>query len=263
MKQLHIVTQSKGGAGKSFIANLLTQYIAEGLEQGKTFKAFDTDPLNHSLASFSALPVEIVSLVNEQGLIDKSRFDAVMENIITNYDVALLDTGSSSFLETVNYFVENHIVESFESEGYKVVFHVPVIGGNEFDHCLQSLETVANKLNGKTIVWINEGRLGKIPFSTPLEFLASPVMKKVNSKIIGIVQLVEESADTTGRDIGQMMNEKLTFEEVKTSPQFSMFPRRRLADFKERTFSKIDAVMDIALSATKASARSKENEAAK
>lgn len=45
MKTIHFVLQGKGGAGKSFIASILAQYMKE-LDHDNL--VLDTDPLNQS-----------------------------------------------------------------------------------------------------------------------------------------------------------------------------------------------------------------------
>ena len=53
MKEVHFVTQSKGGVGKSFVAMLLAQYLQDRAED-KLF-CFDTDPDNATFAEYKAL----------------------------------------------------------------------------------------------------------------------------------------------------------------------------------------------------------------
>lgn len=53
---LHFVMQSKGGAGKSVCAILLSQYFVERLD-GKVHLV-DTDPNNKTLGAFKALNVD-------------------------------------------------------------------------------------------------------------------------------------------------------------------------------------------------------------
>ena len=50
MKEVHFVTQSKGGVGKSFVAMLLGQYLQDHAED-KLF-CFDTDPDNPIFAGY-------------------------------------------------------------------------------------------------------------------------------------------------------------------------------------------------------------------
>ncbi|MGX9935346.1 nucleotide-binding protein [Advenella kashmirensis] len=46
MKTVHFVMQGKGGAGKTFTASILAQYLAQ--KTGKPIHCFDTDPINKS-----------------------------------------------------------------------------------------------------------------------------------------------------------------------------------------------------------------------
>lgn len=51
----HFVMQSKGGAGKSVVSALLSQYI---LEHDKDLILIDTDPSNKTLGSYKGLNVQ-------------------------------------------------------------------------------------------------------------------------------------------------------------------------------------------------------------
>lgn len=50
--QLHLIMQPKGGAGKSFSAVHLIQYLAS---QGEAVDSYDLDSANNTLSQFKAL----------------------------------------------------------------------------------------------------------------------------------------------------------------------------------------------------------------
>src|ERR1051325_6140975 len=50
--EIHMTLQGKGGVGKSLVASVLAQYFGE---QGRVVRCVDTDPVNRTLAQYSAL----------------------------------------------------------------------------------------------------------------------------------------------------------------------------------------------------------------
>ena len=57
--EIHLTLQGKGGVGKSLVASLLAQYFGER----KGFvRCIDTDPVNRTLAQYSALAADWLSL---------------------------------------------------------------------------------------------------------------------------------------------------------------------------------------------------------
>ena len=78
---IHIVTQAKGGVGKSFISRLLIQY----LRQHMNVFCFDADPLNDGLVSFKGLEAHKLDLKMINGNLDsRAYFDPLFETILLN-----------------------------------------------------------------------------------------------------------------------------------------------------------------------------------
>ena len=61
-KNCHITLQGKGGCGKSFISTLLAQALAAN---GKNVMGIDTDPVNQTLAAFSAIPSRPLDIMQD------------------------------------------------------------------------------------------------------------------------------------------------------------------------------------------------------
>lgn len=92
---LHFVMQSKGGAGKSVCAILLSQYFVERLD-GKVHLV-DTDPNNKTLGAFKALNVDKLEIIKNVGLekeIDSSMFDQFISTFAESDAPMVVDTGS-------------------------------------------------------------------------------------------------------------------------------------------------------------------------
>ena len=71
MAVIHLIQQGKGGVGKSMIASFLYQAL---LHLGKEVTAFDTDPVNATLAGFKEFSVRRKEIIKD-GNIDSIRIN--------------------------------------------------------------------------------------------------------------------------------------------------------------------------------------------
>ena len=96
MKEVHFVTQSKGGVGKSFVAMLLAQYLQDRAED-KLF-CFDTDPDNPIFAGCQALKTKYINIkADDRPVINIKKFDGLLDTLIDDKGIAVIDTGTSTF----------------------------------------------------------------------------------------------------------------------------------------------------------------------
>jgi cellulose biosynthesis protein BcsQ len=94
MNTIHFVMMGKGGVGKSLIAVTLAQYLAR-LE--RSLHCVDLDPTSPTFKQFGALNVEHISIADSQANIDPTRFDVLMEKILTSDADWVIDTGAPTF----------------------------------------------------------------------------------------------------------------------------------------------------------------------
>src|SRR5215469_16863891 len=85
---IHLVLQGKGGVGRSVVASWLAEFL---VEQGQTVRCLDGDPVNRSFAQFKALDVEKVDLLNQAGVVLRSRYDALLNRFLREEFVFVLD----------------------------------------------------------------------------------------------------------------------------------------------------------------------------
>lgn len=78
MATIHLILQGKGGVGKSMIAAFLYQALRHF---GKEVIAYDTDPVNSTLAAFAEFNVTTLSVMKD-GKIDDRSFDSLLEAIM-------------------------------------------------------------------------------------------------------------------------------------------------------------------------------------
>jgi len=77
---IHLILQGKGGVGKSVIASWLAEFL---ISRGRQVRCVDGDPVNRSLSQYKALGAENLDLVNEDGLIQRWRYDSLVERFLS------------------------------------------------------------------------------------------------------------------------------------------------------------------------------------
>lgn len=78
MSNIHLILQGKGGAGKSYVAVLLAQYLQS---KNREILCADTDPVNATFTKYASLNVASVKIA-ENGNIIQRKFDPLMETIL-------------------------------------------------------------------------------------------------------------------------------------------------------------------------------------
>ena len=86
---IHLVLQGKGGVGKSIVASWLAEFL---IGRGQPVRCFDGDPVNRSLAQIKALNVEKLDLLNDEGVVMRGRYDALINRFLTEEAVFLVDS---------------------------------------------------------------------------------------------------------------------------------------------------------------------------
>ncbi|MBV8844425.1 MAG: P-loop NTPase, partial [Bryobacterales bacterium] len=103
--EIHLTLQGKGGVGKSLVAAVLAQYLRQ---DGRDVRCIDTDPVNGTLAQYTALAADRLRLRDEHNRIEQRAFDALMERFLTEETATfVVDNGASTFLPLWHYILEN------------------------------------------------------------------------------------------------------------------------------------------------------------
>ena len=79
LKNFHFILQGKGGVGKTTVASFIAQYLKDRLQ--KEYLAIDTDQVNASFASFKALNVESLNIMENNQILPRG-WDTLIEKII-------------------------------------------------------------------------------------------------------------------------------------------------------------------------------------
>lgn len=102
-------------------------------------RCIDGDPVNRSLAQYKALAAESFELMNRDGLIERWRYDALVERFATTDAVLILDSDATAFLLPGGFIVESELIRVLGEVGRKVYHHVPVTGGETLNDTLPGL----------------------------------------------------------------------------------------------------------------------------
>ena len=151
---VHLVLQGKGGIGKSVIASWLAEYL---LKRGENVRCIDGDPVNRSLTQYKFLNAEKLDLINEEGLIVRMRYDALLERFASEQGAFVVDSGSTAFLPLWSYIVETEVVRVLREAGRKLYVHCVVSGGEMLSDSLLGFDTLAKSTPDRNVVvWVNE-----------------------------------------------------------------------------------------------------------
>jgi hypothetical protein len=232
---IHLVLQGKGGCGKSVIASWLAEFL---MRQGNGVHCIDGDPVNRSLAQYKSLAAERLELVNADGIVQRDRYDALIERFLTTEGIFVVDSGATAFLPFWTYLVEGEVFQALRGAGRVVFVHVPIAGGEMLSDTLLGFETLAQSIGERSLVpWINEffgpvSRDGK-SFREMLTFTNN------ESKVLTAIGLPQRSPDTFGQTIRAMRERKLTFEEAITTSDLMLAQKCRLHIVRRDLFEQL------------------------
>jgi hypothetical protein len=233
---VHLVLQGKGGIGKSVIASWLAEYL---LKRGENVRCIDGDPVNRSLTQYKSLNAEKLDLINEEGLIVRMRYDALLERFASEHGAFVVDSGSTAFLPLWSYIVETEVVRVLREAGRKLYVHCVVSGGEMLSDSLLGFDTLAKSTPDRNVVvWVNEyfgpvARDGKT-------FDQMNVFQKHADKVFGSIGIPQRSPDTFGATVLLMREKKLTFEEAIDSNQFMLAQKSRLHIVRRDLYEQLD-----------------------
>ena len=233
---VHLVLQGKGGIGKSVVASWLAEYL---LKRGENVRCIDGDPVNRSLTQYKSLNAEKLDLINEEGLIVRMRYDALLERFASEHGAFVVDSGSTAFLPLWSYIVETEVVRVLREAGRKLYVHCVVSGGEMLSDSLLGFDTLAKSTPDRNVVvWVNEyfgpvARDGKT-------FDQMNVFQKHADKVFGSIGIPQRSPDTFGATVLLMREKKLTFDEAMDSNQFMLAQKSRLHIVRRDLYEQLD-----------------------
>jgi hypothetical protein len=239
MAKIHAVLQGKGGVGKSFIAATLAQYKTS---QGQEPICVDTDPVNATFHGYKGLSVRRLQIM-EGDEINPRNFDSLVELIAPAKDDVIVDNGASSFVPLSHYIISNEVPALLRDMGHELVIHTVVTGGQALLDTVSGFAQLASQfpLEALFTVWLN-------PYWGPIEvdgkgFEQMKAYTANKARVSAIVVIPTLKAETYGRDLSEMLQERLTFDEALAMDSRTIMTRQRLKIVKSQLFTQLAAAV--------------------
>lgn len=237
MAKIHFVLQGKGGVGKTLISTLVAQYKTG---KGQTPLCIDTDPVNATFYGYKALNVHLLEIF-EGDEISQRRFDAMVELVANSQDDIIIDNGAVSFVPMVRYLLNHRVPTLFQQMGHELVVHTVVTGGQALLDTINGFAQLISQFPQEAlfVVWLN-------PYWGPISYKGKSFeqMKAYTAnkdRISAIVEIPCLKFETFGRDLSDMLQERLTFEEALAMPARTIMTRQRLKIIQRELFDLMDA----------------------
>jgi len=228
--------QGKGGVGKSFITATTAQYKHQK-EQSPL--CIDTDPINATFHGFKSLKVERLDIMDGDE-INPRHFDELIEKIASAKEDIIIDNGASSFAPLSHYIISNQIPELLKELGHELIVHSVITGGQAMLDTMTGFAHLVKQLPNevKFVVWLNP-YWGKIEHDGK-SFEHLKVYKENKDRIAALIPIPDLKEETFGKDLTDMLQQKITFDEAINSPERNIMTKQRLKLIRDQLFSQID-----------------------
>lgn len=237
---VHLVLQGKGGVGKSAIAALLAQWLADPNGGDASVTCIDTDPVNATFAGYTTLQVHRIDILENEE-INPRRFDEMMELVMSQSQDAVIDNGASSFVPLAHYLLSNETPALLQELGRTLVLHVVITGGPATLDTLHGFSELVRQFPepSRFVVWLN-------PFFGPVVYKNKPfeelkVFTENRGRISALVQLPMLRPDTFGIDLRDMLTARRTFAEMLADTSVNLMQRQRLKLIRQQVYEQLAA----------------------
>jgi hypothetical protein len=234
-----MILQGKGGVGKSFIAATVAQYKAS---KGQKPLCIDTDPVNSTFHGYKALGVRRLQIMDGDE-INSRNFDTLVELVAASKDDVIIDNGAASFVPLSHYLLSNQVPAVLQQMGHELVIHTVITGGQALLDTVNGFAQVVTQFPEEAlfIVWLN-------PYWGPIEhdgkrFEQMKAYTANKAQVSAIVQIPSLKEETFGRDLSDMLRERLTFDEALALDSRTIMTRQRLKLVKSQLFGQMDAAV--------------------
>ena len=235
MSKIHIILQGKGGVGKSVAAAFLAQYKAE---KGQAPFCIDTDPVNATFHGYKALNVQRLQIMDADEINPRS-FDVLVELITRASGDVIIDNGASSFVPLSHFLISNQVPALLTEMGHELVIHTIVTGGQALLDTISGFSQLVSQfpVEALFVVWLN-------PYWGPIEHegKAFEQMKAYTTnkdRVSAIIQIPALKKETYGRDLSDMLQDRLTFDEALAMESLTIMTRQRLKILKGQVFGQL------------------------
>lgn len=242
MANIHMVLQGKGGVGKSFVAALLAQYM---MQKGQHPLCIDTDPVNSTFYGYKGLDVRRLQIM-EGDEINARNFDALIELIAPTQQGVIIDNGASSFVPLAHYLISNQVPAMLQAMGHELVLHTLITGGQALLDTVSGFSQLVTQFpdEARFVVWLN-------PYWGPIEhqgkrFTELKAYGDNKERVSAIVEIPLLKEQTFGRDLSDMLQSRLTFDEAIMKESLSIMSRQRLKIVRGKLFDQFDELRLVA-----------------
>lgn len=233
-KKVFIVSQGKGGVGKSTIATMLASYL---LEKGEKVKCVDTDGVNLTFSAYKALCVVEKNILGEDyQTADLKKIDDFFSDILENEtnETIIVDIGASSFLPVRGYIFNNEIHKMIDID---ITFVLPICGGASEDTTMLGInDTVADFKTDCSYLVVQNERDGKLRFAN--SNLEKKMLEELKEKYLGDVVLPKIHG-ILASDFEIVTKNKLIFSEFDKCKELKILNRQRLKIFYNKFFEQL------------------------
>ncbi len=235
MAKINMILQGKGGVGKSFVASTLAQYKKN---KGEESLCIDTDPVNTTFSGYKALNVTRLQIMDGDE-INSRHFDNLIELIAPTTNDIIIDNGASSFVPLSHYLISNNIPTLLAEMGHELVVHTVITGGQALQDTVNGFSQLVSQFpeNAIFVVWLNS-YWGPIQHDGK-NFEEMKAYKENKEKISAIIHMPALKEETFGRDVSEMLQERLTFDEAIASPAKTIMTRQRLKIVRDELFNQL------------------------
>lgn len=235
--KIHLILQGKGGVGKSFVAATLAQYKTS---KGHKPLCIDTDPVNATFYGYKSLNVHKLHIMEGDEI--KSRtFDTLVELIASSSGDVIIDNGASSFVPLSHYLISNQVPALLQEMGHELVVHTIITGGQALLDTVNGFAQIARQFPAEAlfVVWLN-------PYWGPIEhegkgFEQLKAYRDNKDRVTAIIPIPTLKEETYGRDLSDMLQERLTFDEAIAMASLTIMTRQRLKIIKTQIFGLLDS----------------------
>lgn len=235
MAKIHVILQGKGGVGKSVAAAFLAQYKTE---KGQELFCIDTDPVNATFHGYRGLQVTRLQIM-ESDEINPRSFDLLVEQIAASRGDVIIDNGASCFVPLSHFLISNQVPTLLAEMGHQLVVHTVVTGGQALIDTVSGFSQLVSQFPAEVlfVVWLN-------PYWGPIEHEGKPFeqMKAYTAnrhRVSALIQLPALKKETYGRDLSDMLQERLTFDEALAMESRTIMTRQRLKIIKGQVFGQL------------------------
>ena len=237
MATIHFILQGKGGVGKSMVASFLYQSLRHF---GKDVIAYDTDPVNATLAAFKEFNVTTLAIMRD-GNIDARKFDALLEALVTAPEGShvIVDNGASSFIALGAYLQENDVLSLLADAGHTVFFHSIITGGQALGDTIQGLARMALGFpTSPIVVWLNPF-FGEIAIDGK-GFEDFKIYKDYSSQFHALIELPLGNKALIGKDLEELFAKRQSFEAGINGSSTSIAVKARLRRYWNQILSCVE-----------------------